>query len=580
MGLSFLNPWGALALLGIPAVLLIHILQRRMRKVRVSTLFLLRQYEPKSLSGGRIERIRQSLPLWMQILCVLVLTWLLMQPAWLREDSRTKVAIVLDSSASMGVFTKELSSGMDDLLVRVGRTATRVDFTLLPSDEVTGPLYSGDEPDALKKVLTTWKPVLGEHSFLPRLRLARMMVGAEGRVILVTDHPVPVPEGVEILSIGSPRENVGWAGSRLLEQSGARHWQAIARNYGMTPQKRTLQICDAGGKVLEKQDFSILPGQALQLGGVFPNNAERLLLKLDADDFSLDDELPLLWPKLKSVRMMVAVPIEFQNLVDRLIHAIPQTESSTSSEEVDVNVTAVNVAQPDWPKGPAIIFIQNAVSEGTKPQFLAVSAHPLMNGLNWNPLQENGATGVPIGANDEGLLWRGKSALIFLRQTGRGQQLVLNFDVLRSNAARLGVLPLLVHRYVEEIRRTVPGYEMRNVDLREKIDVATKTIGRLTLRTKSGTQQVTPQELRAPDEPGFFEVEENGDPRFTGAASFSDVREADLSHASPLDQVATSSQVTLLKNSEPDRFTLLWVGLLALALWVSWRPERVMEGST
>ncbi len=36
-----LNPWGFLALLGIPIVVYIHMLQRRSKRIPVSTLFLL-----------------------------------------------------------------------------------------------------------------------------------------------------------------------------------------------------------------------------------------------------------------------------------------------------------------------------------------------------------------------------------------------------------------------------------------------------------------------------------------------------------------------------------------------------------
>ena len=41
MSALFANPWGLLALTGVPVVLAIHLLQRRRREVPVSTLFLL-----------------------------------------------------------------------------------------------------------------------------------------------------------------------------------------------------------------------------------------------------------------------------------------------------------------------------------------------------------------------------------------------------------------------------------------------------------------------------------------------------------------------------------------------------------
>ena len=69
--LSFGNPLGFLALLGIPAVLAIHFLQRRSRQAVVSTLFLLQQLQRESEGGSRFERLRPSIPLSPQVSCPL-----------------------------------------------------------------------------------------------------------------------------------------------------------------------------------------------------------------------------------------------------------------------------------------------------------------------------------------------------------------------------------------------------------------------------------------------------------------------------------------------------------------------------
>ena len=77
MGLTLGNPLGLLALLGLPAVLAVHFLQRRARREVVSTLFLLTPLHRESESGRRWERLRTSWPLWLQLLAVLVLAWLM-----------------------------------------------------------------------------------------------------------------------------------------------------------------------------------------------------------------------------------------------------------------------------------------------------------------------------------------------------------------------------------------------------------------------------------------------------------------------------------------------------------------------
>ncbi|MEZ7956525.1 MAG: hypothetical protein QMC23_07575 [Rubritalea sp.] len=51
-----------------------------------------------------------SIPLWLQLLIVLLITWLLVQPRFVKSNSTQRIAIVLDSSASMSVFTEETKS--------------------------------------------------------------------------------------------------------------------------------------------------------------------------------------------------------------------------------------------------------------------------------------------------------------------------------------------------------------------------------------------------------------------------------------------------------------------------------------
>ena len=79
-GIFFANPWGLLALAAIPAIVAIHFLQEQSRRVRASTLFLLERAAPMPAGGIRLERFRNSLPFWMQVLAAAALAWLLADP--------------------------------------------------------------------------------------------------------------------------------------------------------------------------------------------------------------------------------------------------------------------------------------------------------------------------------------------------------------------------------------------------------------------------------------------------------------------------------------------------------------------
>ena len=64
--MSFAHPAALWCLLGLPVVLAIHFLQRRSRRQVVTTLFLLQQLRRESEVGNRFERLRASIPRWLQ----------------------------------------------------------------------------------------------------------------------------------------------------------------------------------------------------------------------------------------------------------------------------------------------------------------------------------------------------------------------------------------------------------------------------------------------------------------------------------------------------------------------------------
>ena len=76
MNMFFTHPAALWALAGLPVVVAIHFLQRRSRRQTITTLFLLDQMRRQSETGNRIERLRMSIPLWLQLLMVLMLVLL------------------------------------------------------------------------------------------------------------------------------------------------------------------------------------------------------------------------------------------------------------------------------------------------------------------------------------------------------------------------------------------------------------------------------------------------------------------------------------------------------------------------
>ncbi|NNM28544.1 MAG: hypothetical protein HKO57_03425, partial [Akkermansiaceae bacterium] len=214
MNLIITNPLGFWALLGIPAVILIHFLQRQARVIPISTLFLLVQTQRESVSGRRFDRLTNSIPLWLQLLMVVLLTWLLVEPRYVRPASTQQVAIVLDSSASMSVFKEKLTVALGEKLPELRGAAAKLDIYIFESDADQPTVYSGDSPEEAMESIAAWSPQAGATDPNNALRLARSRIKREGLLVFATDTPVDdLPFDAQLLAVGEAAPNVGLTGA-------------------------------------------------------------------------------------------------------------------------------------------------------------------------------------------------------------------------------------------------------------------------------------------------------------------------------------------------------------------------------
>jgi len=156
MPFFFSNPAGFWALLGIPVILLIHFLQRQSQTLPASTLFLLDAIDRRSLRGRKIDKLRNSLPLWLQLLSVLVLTWLLVAPRWNSASSVQRIVIVLDCSASMDAFREESLNAIREEIPKLTRRTGGAAYTVLESHLQGKKLYRGESFSELIDSLDGW----------------------------------------------------------------------------------------------------------------------------------------------------------------------------------------------------------------------------------------------------------------------------------------------------------------------------------------------------------------------------------------------------------------------------------------
>jgi hypothetical protein len=586
----FANPLGLLTLLAIPAILAIHFLQRKSITLPVSTLFLLERTQREATSGRRFERLIPSVPLWMQILAVLLLAWFLAEPRFKKEDTVQRVAIVVDASASMTVFKEEAIAALRDKLPSLQGSASAMELTLLPSTPGADRIYAGGSTDELLTSLGDFSTDTGITDPSYALRLARSIVSNDGIVIYLTDTPAEtLPYESQLIAVGKPTDNVGFTGISFEEKEGALTFRAIIRNYGKSSATRSWSLLATNGTT-EPREFSIKANSFVTIQSAFPQGAENVRLTLTPDAFTLDDTLPIVAPQPKALNLFTATSPAFRSLTDKLLRSLQSTRPSTDAASSDLVITSYDPLDPALPATNAILFVEDPTSAGKylKGGILAES-HPLMDGINWQALLVRETLQLPRLATDRVLLWQEKRPLIFLREENGQRVLCFNFDLRLSNATQQPAFIVLLHRFAESLRTAKVAPQALNLETGQQIRIATAPgiPVEVAATDPSGKPMTTPTSGRAPAVPGFLTISQEfndsekvlgslvptGDGSvnlLTAAVHFADTREADLSACDESELDAISNTASLDLHTAPDPLSRLWILVLLAALLVAW----------
>jgi hypothetical protein len=584
--LFFNNPAGLWALLGIPAILAIHFLQRQARVVPVSTLFLLEKTQRESASGRRFDRLMNSVPLWMQLLAVLLLTWLLTEPRYQKPRSTQRVAIVLDSSASMSVFKEALQQAISDQIPPLRGAASMLEITVMESATGSDRIYAGNSVEEAVAAITAWTPGAGVTDPTPALQIARSLAGRDGAVIFASDTPVEaLPFDASLLTVGEPIENAGFTGISFEEKEGATVWSAVICNHGSSAAERTWQVRYPDGSATEPKPVRIEAGGLTAIQAALPAAHDRAIITLSADRFTLDDILPVVRPAPKSLKLFSATSPAFESLNQRLTRSLEAIELVDDAAEADLALVSYDPLDPALPESNAIVFVNDETRPGAYLKGgIVAEDHPYVAGLNWQPLLVRESIQLDRQPSDDVLLWQDTRPLIFLRETqieGRApsRQLCFNFDLRLSNAATQPAFIVCLHRFVEDLRtRKVAGFSA-NLETSQPIrlsatpgtpaTVVVESIasGESLTRSQPGA---TTLNLIAPPTPAYLSVRQGEVDLLEAGVFFADTREADFKACATTSTVGQNSPATIERHTREDHWWRTWVIALLAALLVSW----------
>lgn len=590
--LTFANPLGLLALLGVPAVLAIHYLQRRTRTIPVSTLFLIEQRRDQSRIGRRFDRLISSWPMWLQLLMVLLLAAHLSEPRLPAAGSVQRVAVVLDGSASMRVFKRELLRQVAALAERCQSVARRTEFLVLLDDPAQPRLYAGDSAAAMLRAIEGWQPVGGPVDPTGSLRLARERVGNHGLLVFATDCLLEKPPAdAVLLAVGHPVANVGITGLTVGRKDGQSVWRALVSNRSGSAQNRGWHLEWDEGRRSADAVIHLEAGGMADLSGELPEGATRLRLVMEPDEFNLDDSFAFLTPSPKPLWFRHTLPDALRWLPERLGRSVPGLTETPAGKTADLVLAASSDGLFPTVSGPAILM--SAAGEANAKmlgQPMVAARHPLVAGLFWETLAVQDVPLVPAKPDDVVLVWCGTQPMVSLRPVpppagvtapaASAQQLVLHFNPALSNWERLPAAAVLLLRYCEEVRLAKRGTAREQLEPRQALAplLPGDVQGDLTIETLDIAGRVVNSRqlssngivgLRALDEPGFLRVREGDMTLIDGAVAFADAREGDFRACTSRDPKAEIRNVSTAGDVLGPWWPLVVLLVLA-ALLASW----------
>jgi hypothetical protein len=612
--MHFANPWGLLALLALPTIIVIHLYHRRFPPLVVAGLHLWTSETRQIIAGRRREKLPVSASLLLELVAALLFALVLSEPHYAGLSDAVHLVAILDNSASMSA--KPASGGVSFRDAAINELENRAQR--LPRGSVVTLILSGNRPVMLagpaiswndaKPRLLAWQPRNARHSFEPAWDFGLQLVEKGGELLFLTDQlpretpskgndePADrnlVPEQMESVSVGSRLDNLAISAARWTFDAATGKGQVFLRvqNHSRKPMKFQLFGRKAESVVFRRSGQLAEQG-ASSFEAEVPGGLGRLTVELSADDdgLAIDNRVELIEPQARMVTVVVVHPqAETARSIRRVLDALPevQTGDAASAQLVLAAASSLPESNPRrWWAGIGPISTEQDVLEATKDlagPYLIDKRQPLLEGVMLNGVVWGGVQ--PIAYDVTPLISSGNLPLVSRLNGTRTTGFVFNIDLSRSNLAESPDWPILIANLVELRRESLPGLARWNYRLGEDVrfrlfegDGVAETSAAsdaLTLVHHGKTKSVARSslvELPSLDETGVYEVQDGQTVVGRFAVNFFDAEESDLRNLVPGHRAArtTTGQSSITLDNPYSWFILALLLLLVACVFADW----------
>lgn len=534
----------------------------------MSTLFLLDALAPESRAGRVWDKFLHSRSLWLQILCVLLVAWVISQPRWVRNNATQSMVFVMDDSVQMQPFKERAIQAISRDMDQINAWGIPTRWIIMGSSGRKKNIFQGTDRKQALQSLEAWTPDAGEHDPAPALKTAALVARETGITRFITHAEKRAPKWQSSSGVGVPMNNVGIVGITPVEQAGTPQWRIAVKNNSKSVQSREMSVQSEKGARVAKT-ISLPPGAVSEFQIALPEEADATTVSLSPDEFTRDDNLPLVRPHPKPIAVHIDLAGPLAKFFEKIALSIPGASIGNDAGKPSLLITEKSTLSgmtPSSASPPMIILASSSRREQSGAPVIA-ERNPLTQDLSWGGMLLPSSGSLTPGANASILLWKGNLPLVW----AEGNTLVLNWEWKKSNADRLPSTTLLIRRFIDSIRSSSKEEEALNIPASTALDVPSGTT--IEFSPLKGEKITSPFSGISPGSPGFFSIFDESNRRLVHGATFTgDARDGDFSACSTFDQALPDRKKLAEKISSPDPFVTLWLALAGIALVWSWIP--------
>jgi len=488
-------PLALIALTTLPALAAIYILRNRFRRRQVSSLVLWRFHVQSKSGGAKIHRLQLPLLFFLEMLALALLVIAATGPHWKLPQSARPLIVVLDDSYSMRALNGNLSAQgrakvfLQKLFSRQAPPSTRLILAGTGPRALGSTVKSWHEVNELLSQWQCWSPGSTLDS---AITLAAELGKQQANILVLTDHK-PADEKIsnqrlEWLAFGAPVDNVAIINaSRTAFGDQDRCLLEIA-NYSSNPRTTKLSV-QTGTNAVQGSLLTLGAHESQRLVFNIPSTAPLLRAMLEPDALSEDNEVQLLPPIRKRVRVQVALTNEFAAaLMDRTLAATGLRAAISDHPELVIRETDVVVNSNSW----NLSWHQSGATNAYTGPFVVDNAHPLANGIALEgTVWAGAATTNTLG--EIPVILAGNVPLLSTREDVAGlRHLNLNFNPDLSTVQNTPDWPVLFWNILSWRISEMPGLKESNARL--GTEVTLKTTGEaVTITMPDDTKTVFPK---------------------------------------------------------------------------------------